>query len=241
MSKKGKINTAEIEWGTRFAKRYAEDLGFRSMAAWALSKAQMNILSFPASEWLWERAFSAVFPGGKKSFYGIEVDPQVYDKMRGIGDRQPAMYPDHELMPLRNCSFLELAKSFHADTDVRFDMIYLDWMGAWSKDKQKQIIRLFEKDMLAPDSMLRFTIALNRDKPADWEDLMNVEHNNIAVVDLRGGGSELADWRTYGIPALVASIGADFGRKVKPIIVHTYYNHTAKMSTPIGAFQFRVI
>lgn len=240
MAKKSKISAEDFEWGSRFAKRYIEDLCFRSMASWVRSRPSLNILSLPAAEWLWERSFSAVFPGGEKKFFGIERDAAVYAKMSDISNQQLFLYPDHELIPFGNQSFLELTRSFHRETDVAFDMIYLDWMGAWSQEKQKQITRMFDKAMLAPDSMFRFTIALNRDKPAEWEDLINVERSSISVVDIRGGGEPLADWRTYGIPALVAAIGADFGYKVKPITVHVYYNHTARQSTPMGAFLFKV-
>lgn len=231
------VNAADLAWGNRYAKRYAEEMSFRTMANWARRVVNKNILSLPASEWLWERAFSALFPDGKVRFYGIDRDPAVYGRLADVGNKQ--LYPDHKLVPFGCRKFSELVTAY-VPGNVQFDMIYLDWMGSWGNDKHTQIVRMFEKQMLAPDSMFKFTMALNRGHPKRWEDLVELEHSSFSIVDIRGGGGDIAEWRTQGVPALVETIGRDFGRKVKTVGVQVYYHYTQKRSTPMGSFLFKV-
>jgi hypothetical protein len=126
------------------------------------------------------------------------------------------------------------------ETDLQFDMIYLDWMGSWGDDKHSQIVRMFEKNMLAKDSMFQFTVSMNRGHPKRWEDLAELEHASFGIMDLRGGGENIAEWRTQGVPALVELIGRDFGRKMKLISGQVYPNYTRTRSTPMGSFLFKV-
>lgn len=232
------VTASDLVWGTRFAKRHADEIAFRAMAPWVRSKVRgMDVLSFPAEEWLWERAFSALFPWGKVRFFGIEQDPAVYAKMADVEGRQ--LYPDHRLVPVGNISFAEYV-DLQSSESPKYDMIYLDWLGTWCADKYDQIVAMLQSDMLAPDSMFRFTVSMNRGKPEKWSELAEVEHSSIAIADIRGGGGDMAEWRTYGIPALVVALGNDFGRRITPVALQIYYNYSEKRTTPMGSFLFRV-
>lgn len=231
------VDPAALNWFNRAAKRHADELSFRAMAHWIVNKKSASVLSLPASDWIWERQYVDNFPDAKVQFLGLEQNEEVWDRMGWAATKLNQLNDRHEFITTdAPCSFMDFARH----TDRKFDVIYLDWMGTWSKDKLKQINIMFDKDMLKNDSIFRLTLGLNRGHPKSWEDLGDVE-GDFHIVDIRGGGGELPSWKTHGVPALVEAVGHDFGRPTKLIAAHVYSSfHTRKAAVPEIVFTFRV-
>lgn len=234
-----------MNWFKRAAKRHADELCFRAMGPWVSSAPNgliFRILSLPAGNWLWEKMFTEVFPHRRLLFTGIEQNNKVHGEMKKVGGRLNALSLGHVYQPFpKPISFADYVKHWEKRDGVTFDMIYLDWMGTWGKDKLAQIEQIFEQDMLTKDALLRFTIGLNRGHPKAWADLHDVE-DSFHIVDIRGGGGPLPKWKMHGIPALVETVGADFGRKVKMVTAHVYssYHDGNRSAVPEVSFLFRV-
>ncbi len=239
-------NPADLNWFKRAAKRHADELCFRAMGPWVSSAPNgmiSRILTLPAGNWLWEKMFTDVFPHRKLVFTGIEQNDKVFAEMKKMGGRLSALSADHTFEAFQKpISFAEYMKFWKTFDGGKFDMIYLDWMGTWGKDKYAQIEQIFEQDMLTKDSLLRFTIGLNRGHPKAWADLNDVADDSFHIVDIRGGGGPLPKWKMHGIPALIETVGADYGRKVKMVTAHVYssYHDGNRAAVPEVSFLFRV-
>jgi hypothetical protein len=239
-------NPEDLNWFKRAAKRHADELCFRAMGPWvtkAPRKQVRSVLSLPAGNWLWERMLADVFPQHRFLFNGIEQNEKVFDVVQSMGVKLNQLYDNHTFRSFeRPISFSDYVKIWSESRAVSFDMIYLDWMGTWGRDKCDQIDQIFNEDMLAEDSLLRITIGLNRGNPKSWSELSEVEYADFHIVDIRGGGSPLPKWKVHGIPALIEAIGSDYGRTVRLVTAHAYssYHDGNRSAVPEISFLFRV-
>tara|TARA_R110002110_G_scaffold8326_6_gene41869 strand:- start:6245 stop:6991 length:747 start_codon:yes stop_codon:yes gene_type:complete len=234
---------AGIRWESRRAKRHADEIAFNAIKRWAVPRKYTEILSFPAADWGWESYYAQVFPEGSLDFYGLEQDHRIHPEMVKRAEVRPTgLHKRHALEPItRPCSFKDYARGYDAEALGAFDMIYLDWMGTWSADKEEQVRLMFNQGMLGSDSIFRFTVSLLRGKPAKWEEACaDYEHRGYHIADIRGGGCEVPEWRTHGVPALVEHLGSLAGYQVRTIAAQLYYTYGKTHTTPQGSFMFRV-
>lgn len=235
------ITPSDVDWANKAAKRYADELAFRTIAQWARSKTDpVNILSLPADRWLWEANMADLFPDQTFVFFGVERDEVVHGRMTAS-----AAAADGRRYDFRPCPQPEAAIDWirREGAAVKLDMVYFDWMGSWSKSKASQLEQLFASDTLNKDSIFRFTAGLSRGKNASWEHLMDdVEKECFHIVDIRGGGSAIPEWRLYGVPKLAIDIAERWGRSMRLLSAHVYGGLRPNLgqSVPEISFTFSV-
>ena len=68
-----------------------------------------------------------------------------------------------------------------------------------------------------------------------------VEHYQLKLADIRGGGLPIPKWRTHGIPYHVGSAALEYGYVTTPVAAQFYYSYTQSGTVnPEGAFLLKV-
>ena len=234
------VTPAQLDWASASAKREVDSLAFRVAASDILSmRTNVRVASFPAADWTWEHNLMTQFKNHVFHITGIERDPAVY----AVGARNAptlgvcAMHP----RPVGLSSFL-------TTPDLEpFDIINLDWLGTWSKEKKKDLRRIFERPTLLRDGgLLLLTMALNRGQPETTDELYELAENNLAfmVYDERGRDAHTSGFRVRGIPQWVINEADEVGVTLRPLLASVYYSKRADTSgspAPMVQFMFKRI
>jgi hypothetical protein len=220
---KGTTNRTYLNWLTRMAKREADSLVFRCLASWALTEGKKRILTLPGAEWLWEREFLQYYPDYPIEFLGLESNSRIAKRMRDAVAFSPAPRP-HKFNPHpQNLSFEDYAESFKPK-DGAFDMIYLDWRGAWGEDKLNQLRLLFLRGMLKAGGYFRFTVCLTPGKLSRAEHFDD-EQQSFHFGDILGGGDRNSKWQAHGVPAIAIAVARKEGYHMEPVAMQYYQSY----------------
>lgn len=216
------IDPALVDWELNTSKREADTVAFRAMA-YDLLKARRpaRVLSLPGATWCWELSLSEAFPSLKFNFTGIERDARIHRKAKKMADAMPARYRMHPVP----ADFAEFA----AGLDGRhrpFDVVFLDWMGTWSREKKADLELLMSKGVLAVGGVLLLTVSLRRGRPETMEEL-HESSLPFAFWDERGRDRYVNNLKVRGIPAWVTEQAEErFGIKMRPVMASVYYSST---------------
>ena len=235
-------NPAKLKWMNRVAKRHADEINFRPMAPWVIGKGRRKILSLPAETFEWEKAYAAMFPDNSADFYGLEEVAPLHRRMKAyaktlVSDKN---YRYEAIgKPMKALEFMNL---WPALQEKPFNMIYLDWMGTWGRDKDAQIRAMFKNGLLARHSLFRFTIGLARGRDDCWTHAAT-SPTDFHIVDIRGGGGKLPEWKMYGVPQRVIDTAEEYGRVAKLVTAQVYSTFTSikRPGTPEVSFLFKVV
>jgi hypothetical protein len=221
------VDPSRIAWGLNTSKRLADAMLYRSMAfdlmrQYRRMKKRLRILSFPAQTWVWEQALASDFPDVKMEFLGLERDPRIHKKTAKFGEA----LPQHFKMTAGPVDF----RSF-ADLTTRrrpYDVIYLDWMGTWSKEKKEDIAAMFRNELLAVGGMLLLTVSLRRGRPETMDELTDLSYDlPLAFYDARGEDKYTSNLKVRGIPHWVQNYAKEyFDIDMRPLMASVYYSST---------------
>jgi hypothetical protein len=231
MSKKKR---AEIDWTTKDTKRQNDRITNAKMAETLIDKKNINVLSFPAKLWIWERRLAEDFDGQAEfHFVGLEHDPEDYEIQRR----------NMLSMSLTNATFntpdhastlMDFASEpWEADP---FDIVYADWMGTWDSKKKEEVRLLFENKLIADDGFLQITICVTRGNTKDLSELRShLEHGgfyellDFSESDLDDktttrlhAGKKTGLLKTYGLCGLISSIAGDYDQSVRLLNLSIY-------------------
>ena len=225
------LKPSEAQWHSRLAKRLVDEHTYRAMHKWATAATSAKrVLSFPAAEWEFEKAYATVFPHALCEFVGVESDPDTHARMGVTAGLLEALHTGFKFSPqdapVRMTDFM---KRWKAEDQKPFDYIYLDWMGTWSEDKMRQVNFILDNGMLAKDGFFRFTLSMNRGHKKRWEVILP-DFCFFDITDLRGGGSALPEWKLHGIPGYVIDRAEQNLRKAKLVSAATYLSS----NKPVG-------
>lgn len=230
-------NPAEIDW-TRKTEKRRNDFLLRELCGPALLQYQAPaVLSFPAAGWLWERAVIDMFDGLQNppgiEFIGLETNQTVFADSCQTATKLRAQHPEHQF----NVSCKD-ACDFIKDTNINFDVIYLDWMGTWAKSKRETLATIAKRELLNPGGMLIFTLALTRRRISNAElaEYAGGEHNFV-FLDSRIRRENLAEtsgthFVGKGIAGLVMSLFEDAGQTLTPLLGKIYYDISGRTPRP---------
>ena len=221
------IDPKRITWGSNLAKRTADHMLYRSMAFDLLqqhrrTKNRLRILSLPAKTWVWEQELANTFPSIPMEFIGLERDPMIHKKTAKFSEA----LPQHFKMTAGPLDF----RSF-ADRTARrrpYDVIYLDWMEIWSKEKEDDIAAMFRNELLAVGGMLLLTVSLRRGRPETMSELMDLSYDlPLAFYDARGEDKYASNLKVRGIPHWVQNNAKEyFDIDMRPLMASVYYSST---------------
>lgn len=185
-------------------------------------RSRIRVLSFPGPAWRWESGLSEAFPSVDFSFTGIEQDTGVWRQLRKCTSVMPRHYAALE----RPMSFLDYARARRRNS-APFGVVYLDWMGTWSRDKKKDLDQLFLGRMLSVGGVLVLTLSLRRGRPETMSELQDISHDlPLAFYDARGEGKYFSNIKVRGIPHWVVVEAEHHGIKLRPIMASVYYSET---------------
>lgn len=227
MTNSQSMNPDEILWNGNNAKRAADDTMYRAMAFDLMALARnprqrLRVLSFPAQTWAWEQRLEENFPQIPMEFLGLERDAAVFKKTKKFA----AGFSKRYALTEKPCDF----KSF-AETNRRrrpFDVIYLDWMGTWSREKKEDISALFKGDMLAVGGLLIITVSLRRGRPETMEELADLSYDlPLAFYDARGEHRYVRNLKVCGIPHWIQDYAMENHIvSMAPLLASVYYSRT---------------
>lgn len=154
-------------------------------------------------------------------FTGLEQDPEVYRKSAKVAAGLPAAFRSLD----QPTAFLDFATS---GKKKEFDMIYLDWMGTWSRDKKADIQALFSRRMLAIGGLLLVTVSLRRGFPDTNAELSDLSYDlPLAFYDARGEDKYVNNIKVRGIPHWIQGCAHDNGGfSMRPLMASVYYSRT---------------
>lgn len=222
-----------MNWRANTAKRQADLTMYQAMAFHLLqqkgtSEKRRTVLSFPGPTWAWEQGLADAFAGLKFDFTGLERDTKVHAKLAKACDYLGANYH----MAKSPVSFDEYAVRCRRS----FDVIYLDWMGTWSREKKSDIERLFECDLLRPGGLLIVTVCLRRGRPESIDELHDLSYDlPLAFYDARGRDKYVDSVKVRGIPHWIQNAAHEHRVKLRPLMASVYYSENGKKgecSTP---------
>lgn len=221
------VNPVDILWSGNSAKRAADDTMYRAMAFDLLNlqrggKRRLRVLSFPAQTWAWEQRLEETFPQLQMEFIGLERDVSVFRKTKKFA----AGFSKRYAMTDKPCDF----QSFAANNRLRrpFDIVYLDWMGTWSREKKDDISALFKGEMLSVGGLLIVTVSLRRGRPETIEELTDLSHDlPLAFYDARGEDKYVRSLKVRGIPHWIQNYAIENHIiSMTPLLASVYYSRT---------------
>ena len=182
----------------------------------------IRVLSFPGPMWGWEQGLLGAFPAAKFKIVGLERDSRIHEKLvkAAVG------LPGKLRMTDAACSFSQFAEQ-HTKRNVGYDIIYLDWMGTWSREKKADLETLFARNLLRPDGVLILTVSLRRGNPETLEELNDLAYDlPVSFYDARGRDRYVNNIKVRGIPHWVEAAAADRGVAMRPLMASIYYSNT---------------
>jgi len=221
------IDPALIDWRANTSKRAADLMLFRNLA-FDLHKLHnqnsgktLRILSLPAASWSWEQCLKETFSPIRFSFLGLEKNRKVWQKgsrLKGIGPMRMFRLP---------VSFHEYA-SQHFRKGRPFDVVYLDWMGTWSKEKKKDIEVLLKHGLLAAGGVLILTVSLRRGYPETNDELSDLSYDlPLSFYDSWGRDKYVNHVKVRGIPHWVENYALEEHEiRLRPLAASVYYSQT---------------
>lgn len=223
------ISPNDISWEGNSAKRTADQTMYRAMAFDVQrmrapgSSDGIRVLSFPGPTWLWEQGLAEAFPSARFAFYGIEQDEVVWHKLAQMA----ALLSGDYNMLNGPATFQDYAKA-HQKASSPFDVIYLDWMGTWSREKKADLNSMFASGMLAVGGVLVLTLSLRRGRPETMDELHDMSYSlPMAFYDARGEDKYVSNVKVRGIPHWVVETAEDeYGIKLRPLMASVYYSTT---------------
>ena len=231
--KSGNVDPASVRWDQNSTKRDSDLTVFRAMAFDILHqtksrKGPLRVLSFPGDRWLWEQNLDSTFDEHKFKFTGLERNTVVHRRSAKLCGGLPARY---RLMP--KTSLIEYLQSPEGRKS-EFDIVYLDWMGTWSRDKKKDLAALLEgKCSVAVGGLLLLTLSLRRGYPETISELEDLSYDlPLTFYDARGNDRYVSNLKVRGIPHWVQlEAEKSYGVKMRPIMAHIYYSRCGKGQT----------
>ena len=123
-------------------------------------------------------------------------------------------------------SFVEFSSAFRGRCSP-FHIVYLDWMGSWSKDKKSDMDALFKSGMLAEGGLLLMTVSLRRGSLETIEEMQDISYDlPMTFYDSRGKDKNADTIKVRGIPHWVQERAADQDISLRPIMATVYYSST---------------
>lgn len=178
---------------------------------------RISMLSFPARHWVFESKLSKIVSksGTLISVTGLEKNDEVFTKSSSYLQRVVKKeFPKNSYVLIN-----KNASSFMKKTEATYDLVYLDWMGTWSKDKCAQINMLFRRGLLRNPSVLIFTLFSWRGNGPEMDSLERMkDKGRVSYPIERNIYLDMTDnieRKTYGVAEKVIYIGDKSGYDVK--------------------------
>jgi hypothetical protein len=221
------IDPKTIAWNANTAKREADRTIYRAMAYDLAQQSRksgkrLRALTFPAKTWAWELGLTECYPDIRLEFVGLEQDPTIYKATKRFASGFPKTFAMSEKpMPFRSFAEQERRKK-------PFDIVYLDWMGTWSKEKKNDISAMFHNQMLAVGGLLLITVSLRRGQPRTLEELADLSYDlPLAFYDARGEDKYASNLKVRGIPHWIQDYAINYHDvDMRPIMASVYYSRT---------------
>jgi hypothetical protein len=183
------------------------------------AKKRIRVLSTPAAGWLWEIGMTDMFPAARFDFVGIERDARVHDATR----RNAAKIRKRSQSSFVCCA-KPLDSAFYTKSvwpalgEDPYDMVYLDWMGSWTRDKLDELRSVCTSGILRRGGYLRFTVGLTRGAGRR----VTVNQRGFygwsgSVVDIRHGAQLRPIPLAYEIPQVAEMVVAEAGAHVRMV------------------------
>jgi hypothetical protein len=218
------IAPSRIDWDENDSKREADAMTFRVMAFDILQmKKTLRVLSLPGKSWLWEQLLAEAFNKKMFRFHGLERDQKVHTAGRRRGNALAGNYKMHP----NACTVVSYFKE--ADRSQTYDIIYLDWMVTWSREKQADIKALFAQPArLKKNGLLMVTLSLTRGQPASMGEIQELAEARLPfmVYDSRGENRHTSNFKVRGIPLWITNAAAEQGIHLRPLMANVYYSNT---------------
>jgi hypothetical protein len=130
-------------------------------------------------------------------------------------------------------------KSFVRHTRSKYDVIFYDWMGTWSRSKIGDIDLTLRKNILRPGGLLIMTVSLRRGRPETLGHLDRYKRELPCTFrDMRNLNTYVDNIKVCGIPRMVQAMAADRGVSMLPELVEIYYSETGQST--IAQPQLRI-
>ena len=186
-------------------------------------KKTISMLSFPSDKWIFERKLIEKC-NTPFNFHSIERNKDMLKKSKVTVRKLKKKHEQHTFWtPRKEISLQEYIPT----TDKTFDIIYTDWMGTWSKEKEKDIHTLFENKVINKNALLIFTIMLSRGSKCTIDKLKNmIDYDQLSLPINSNRTSDNFKAKTIGLTNLIRKIGDSNGYHVKLSDLNEYKGRT---------------
>jgi hypothetical protein len=232
------IDPKVIRWASRTSKRAQDEPISKMFANYLLSKADgesVRMVSLPADSWAFEKHLLTIYPELRWWLTGLEAEVQIVKKMQRAApaivnfDQSPAVYAAYNMK----------TSQWLRDCDTHQDIIYFDYMGTWSREKEADVVCIAQKQLC---DVFACTISLNRgyaDTNRMLENKSEVGMRHVQfILDSTGRHTETPHYKITGTPERVVELFRDHGHPVtllggfvydSPSVVHPH-NVTCEMT-----------
>lgn len=257
------MDPGAIDWSKREDKRVNDASLMCLMKPSIEAHKYLNCLSFPADQWIFEQGAARFYPGIKHKFIGVERDPTVNKRAAHLAGKLMADPKDGrnftmEMLPseisFRRALTMPLELS-SMGPDEPFNLVYADYMGAWSPEKFEDICFLLDNDRVFPKlGTFVMTLSLGHNRSPKRLEAIELgmdlpQHQRVHINDnnalsrLKKGrpSAERLHALVHGIVQTIVNLAEDYDKEVKAHPVNIYYNprstNGAKMYAE-GSFSF---
>jgi hypothetical protein len=205
------VNAGEIDWENRVSKRTQDPKLDRLLQPYLKNLDTVSMLSLPARTWAFEQSLATTRPCVNWAFTGLEKDPELFERMRKFM-RWPseAEVVTHAFNQTTTEFLLEQESS---NTGIFWNVVYFDYMGTWSREKEVDV-RILARNRMCDVFMC--TISLSRgSRPTN--DLVKEYNESLGqtylsfIEDDTGRHGDPPYYKIGGVPARIVDLFEDSG------------------------------
>lgn len=209
-------------------KDYVRSKIYNSILHTFSTKKKIRGLTLPATGYILEQQLIEQYKK-KVSFVCLERSKKIYNE----SNKTAKFLKESQNIDIKLLNTDDL-KYFKKNED-KFDFMWLDYCGAWSKSKEESIDKIFKKEFLnitnKTTPILGLTLT-NGNEQYKYRELLDLSANKDYI-----GKDGLYNIRVDGIPKAINNIATKYNRSVYPKEIF-YYRDKARNKNAQGLLVF---
>lgn len=215
------VDPNNINWKIHDNKRVNDLELYRVIGENIYKSKNISMLTLPADKWIFEYNLISSHENIVFDITGLERNKNVFIKSRR------KMYALRKELPNNKFKLLNKSVLDYISDKHQYNIVYTDWMGTWSKEKEAEVYKMFDNNIFKKNSLLVFTIMLSRGQPQTLNELKELsEINTISFPFHEHRSGENFAAKTRGLTNKIHLIGKEYGRYVDILYFGEYQGKT---------------
>lgn len=205
----------------------------------------INSLSLAAQHWLFEKTLAAQNPERVFNYTSLENDPDIFKEQIRTAIVLNNKYKNATYIPYSRIYPIDIKTYLMFKRNLEMDLIYLDFMGNWSPEKENYLERIFVTNTNKEQYILAFTTSIirthnnNQEKLLDYAfDIDRDLYSSVNQLGLRLENPTSRDLYFYGVNGFINQLAKKHNKEVK---IHTPIEYINKNGNLQIVFLYRIL